>query len=63
MQLPESATALIDELDRLYPERLPEVGAAAEEIHRYAGKREVVLFLKHWRDTAGRPAVIKRSIR
>lgn len=50
MKFPDSATALVDELDRLVPERVPEAGDSMEAIQRYAGKRELVLFLMHWRD-------------
>lgn len=50
MKFPDSATALVDELDRLVPERVPEAGDSMEAIQRYAGKRELVLFLQHWRD-------------
>ena len=56
MDFPHTATALVEELDRLFPEKLPEVGDSLEAIHRHAGKREVVLFLKHWRDAAKRRA-------
>lgn len=54
MKFPESAVALVDELDRLYPERLPEKGESMEDYQRHAGRREVVLFLKHWRGAMSR---------
>ena len=63
MQLPDSAMALIDELDKIIPERVPEVNATMEDIQRYAGKRELVLLLKHWRDAAKKDPVVQRSRR
>lgn len=56
MQFPTASFALVDELDRLVPEKVPEAGDSMEEIQRYAGKRELVLFLKHWRDQKTRAA-------
>lgn len=53
---PESATALVDELDKMFPERPAEAGQSEVEIHRAAAKRELVLFLKHWRDDRVRSA-------
>lgn len=58
---PESAVALVDELDKIFPERPAEAGQSEIEIHRAAAKREVVLFLKHWRDQRVRTA--KRNAR
>lgn len=63
MQLPDSAYALIDELDRIFPERLPELGDELESIQRYAGKREVVLFLKQWANRSRQAAPQIRSRR
>lgn len=59
LKFPDSAVALVDELDRLYPERVPELGDTPESIQRQAGKRELVLFLKYWRDAAKRDVVRK----
>lgn len=50
MKFPTSSLELLDELDRLVPERVPQAGDTMEEIQRYGGKRELVLFLKNWRD-------------
>lgn len=50
LKFPESAKALVDEIDRMIPERVPQAGESMEEIQRYAGKRELVLFLKFLRD-------------
>jgi quinol monooxygenase YgiN len=51
---PNSASALVDELDRMFPERPAEAGQTEIEIHRTAAKRELVLILKHWRDQRAR---------
>lgn len=50
MKFPTSSLELLDELDRLVPERVPQAGDTMEDIMRYAGKRELVLFLQNWRD-------------
>lgn len=63
MNLPDTASGLIDELDRLVPERVPEVGESEIAIHRYAAKRELVLLLKHWREAAKRDPALRRSRR
>lgn len=62
MKFPDSAVALIDELERLVPERVPEAGDTMEAIQRQAGKRELVLFLKNWRDAAKR-TVARKAVR
>ncbi|EQB10413.1 hypothetical protein L284_17120 [Novosphingobium lindaniclasticum LE124] len=59
LKFPDSAVALVDELDRLVPERVPEAGDSMESIQRQAGKRELVLFLKNWRDAVTRDVVRK----
>jgi len=56
LQFPHTASALLEELERLVPERVPEAGDSMEAIQRYAGKRELVLMLKNWRDAAKRAA-------
>ena len=56
MKFPTSSLELLSELDRLVPERVPQAGDSMEDIMRYAGKRELVLFLLNWRDQ------MKRSI-
>jgi len=63
MKFPDSAVALVDELNRLVPERVPEAGESMESIQRQAGKRELVLFLNHWRDAAKRDVVRKERRR
>jgi hypothetical protein len=59
VKFPTSSLDLLDELDRLVPERVPQAGDSMEEIQRYAGKRELVLFLKNWRDQMARAAARK----
>lgn len=54
MKFPETAAALVEELDRLFPERVPEIGDSMEAIQRYAGRRELILFLKNWQGKFGR---------
>jgi len=54
VKFPTSSLELLDELDRLVPERVPLAGDSMEDIQRYAGKRELVLFLKNWRDQLAR---------
>ena len=56
MKFPASANDLVDELDRLFPEVVPEAGDDMIAIQRQAAKREVVRFLKHWRGQAARSA-------
>lgn len=52
MKFPQAASELLIELDRIVPEQVPQAGDSMEAIQRYSGKRELVLFLKHWRDTS-----------
>lgn len=61
MKFPTSASDLVDELDRLVPEAVPSAGDSMESIMRYAGKRELVLQLKHLRDKAHRRSAEDRS--
>jgi hypothetical protein len=61
-KLPPSVDELIDELDRFVPETIPSVDASMLDVQRQAGKRELVIFLKHLRDKAkGSPRERKRS--
>ena len=53
-KLPATVDELIDELDRLVPEVIPNADARMIEIQRYAGKRELVLLLKTLRDRRDR---------
>jgi hypothetical protein len=63
LKFPDSAVALVDELDRLVPERVPEAGDSMESIQRQAGKRELVLFLKNWRDAFKRETIRRAGSR
>lgn len=56
MKFPPMSAELAIELDRMFPERVPQEGDSMEAIQRYAGKRELVLFIKHWRDSTQRRA-------
>ena len=56
MNFPASANELVDELDRMFPEVVPEAGDDMITIQRKAAQREVVLTLKHWRDQRVRAA-------
>lgn len=55
MKFPTNSFELLDEIERLVPERLPEKGETMEDYNRYVGKRELVLQLRHARDLARRP--------
>lgn len=50
MKFPHLARELVEELDRLVPERVPEAGDDMVTIQRHAAKRELVLFLKRWQE-------------
>lgn len=54
MRFPESSNELLRLLEEVYPEKLPEPRASLEEVQRYAGCRQVVLFLKDLRDMTKR---------
>lgn len=56
MKFPHSSFDLIDEIDRMVPERLPNVGETMTDYNRYVGKRELVIQLKHLRDESRRAA-------
>jgi hypothetical protein len=56
MKFPASANELVDELDRLFPEVVPSADDTMIEIQRQSAKREMVQFLKHWRDQRVRSA-------
>jgi hypothetical protein len=42
MEIPLFSEELIKLLDEMFPHRCPDLGQSLEEIHRYAGKREIV---------------------
>lgn len=55
MRFPNTVDDLIAELDRRFPETVPEPGNDHSEIMFAAGRRSVVTFLKRWRENAGKP--------
>lgn len=59
MNFPASANELVDRLDEMFPECVPEAGDDMITIQRKAAKRELVNFLKHWRDQRVRSAARK----
>lgn len=62
-KLPTSVDELIDELDRLCPEVIPGAAEDMISIQRRAGKRELVVMLKHLRDRRNRPAPVQERKR
>lgn len=56
MNFPASASELVDELDRMFPEVVPEAGDDMIAVQRQAAKRELVKSLIHWRDQKVRAA-------
>lgn len=63
MKFPSTARELLMELDRIVPEKVPEVGDDLLTIHRHAAKRELVLFLKNWEERSRRdpkPRIVRR---
>jgi hypothetical protein len=48
--LPPLSTDLVDELNKLHPERCMREGETLEAHSRYAGKRELINFLIQLRD-------------
>jgi hypothetical protein len=62
---PDSASALVDELDRMFPERPATPKTSREEDLAHGAKRELIGFLKHWRETSrtASPPTVRRSRR
>lgn len=50
--LPANSIDLIDELDKMFPQRVVQVGEKFEDAIRYAGKCDLIQFLKRLRDDA-----------
>jgi hypothetical protein len=48
--MPRDADLMVTRLDELYPHRCIGVNESLEQAQRYAGMRELVDFLVHWRD-------------
>lgn len=62
---PDTADQLVDELLRIVPERPSTPKTSRDEDLAHGGKRELVLFLKSWRDKARAetPPIIRRHRR
>ncbi|NCP10399.1 MAG: hypothetical protein GW859_00335 [Sphingomonadales bacterium] len=56
VQFPYLSADLVDELDKMFPEVIPEAGDEIISIQRRAAKRELVVFLKHWKGQKARSA-------
>lgn len=63
MAFPETATALLDIIDRMVPETVPEASDTMAAIQRYAGKRELVLQLRQLQAQSRTPTIAKRPRR
>lgn len=59
VQFPFKAEDLVAELDKMFPEKVAEAGDEMVSIQRYAAKRELIIFLKGWRDQRSRSAARK----
>ena len=51
-KLPQLSVDLIDELDKMFPARCIEAGQTLEAANRYAGKRDLIDYLRALRDEA-----------
>lgn len=62
---PDTAAALVDELDRMFPEKPSTPETTREEDLAYGAKRGLVIFLKKWREDTrnGRPQIVRRQRR
>lgn len=49
---PDSASALLDELDAMFPEKVSSPETSREEDLHYGGKRDLINFLYSWRAQA-----------
>lgn len=47
---PDSASALVDELERMFPEKASSPDSSREHDLHHGGKRDLILFLRGWRD-------------
>lgn len=61
VQFPFKSSDLVDELDKMFPEIVPQAGDDMISIQRSAAKRELVVFLKHWKDQKLRSAERKAN--
>jgi hypothetical protein len=62
---PDTASALVDELDRMFPERPATPKTNREEDLAHGAKRELIHFLQTWRENSRKasPQVVRRSRR
>lgn len=62
---PESASALVDELDRMFPEKPATPKTSREDDLAHGAKRELIHFLKNWRENSKSAAepIVRRSRR
>lgn len=62
---PDTASALVDELDRMFPERPPSPKTNREDDLAHGAKRELIHFLKQWRESSrtASPPIVRRSRR
>ena len=62
---PDTASALVDELDRMFPEQPATPKTSREEDLAHGAKRDLILFLKQWRSQSreARPTIVRRSRR
>jgi hypothetical protein len=62
---PDTASALVDELDRMFPERPASPKTTREEDLAHGAKRELIHFLKTWRENSRKasPLVVRRPRR
>lgn len=62
---PDSASVLVDELDRMFPERPPSPKTTREEDLNLGAKRELIHFLRTWRENSRKASqpIVRRSRR
>lgn len=62
---PDSASALVDELDRMFPEKPATPKTSREEDLAHGAKRELIHTLKRWRDDSRKAStpIVRRSRR
>lgn len=62
---PDTANALVDELDRMFPEKPSSTKTTREEDLVHGAKRDLIIFLKKWRDDTrnGAPQIVRRQRR
>ena len=56
--LPKTVTELLELLNKLYPERTPDLDVTAKDIYFAAGQRDVVRFLNYLKERADKEAIL-----